>query len=105
MKKSISIWSFPFDWPLSRKLALAKEAGFSGFEIDLTDDGPVNLRSGKADLASVRREVESAGLELSGLATGLYWGANAASADESVRRKAADILNCQINAAANLGLD
>jgi L-ribulose-5-phosphate 3-epimerase len=105
MKKSISIWSFPFDWPLDRKLALAKEAGFSGFEIDLTEDGPVNLRSGKAELTAVRRQAESAGLELSGLATGLYWGANAASADASVRGKAAEILHCQINAAADLGLD
>src|SRR5580692_229519 len=105
MKKSISVWSFPFDWPLERKLKVAKEAGFSGFEIDLTEDGPVNLRSSQSDLAGVRRQVEAAGLELSGLATGLYWGANAASADEAVRRKAAGILSAQINAAAGLGLD
>jgi len=105
MKKSISVWSFPFDWPLERKLKLAKEAGFAGFEIDLTEDGPVNLRSSPADLAAVRRQVEAAGLQLSGLATGLYWGANAASADAAIRRKAADILQTQINAAAGLGLD
>lgn len=105
MKKSISIWSFPFDWPLERKLKVAKEAGFAGFEIDLTEDGPVNLRSGKAELAAVRRQVESAGLQLSGLATGLYWGANAASADPAVRAKAAAILDAEIKAAAELGLD
>ena len=105
MKKSISTWSFPFDWPLARKLRLAKEAGFAGFEIDLTEDGPVNLASGAAELAKVRKEVEAAGLQLSGLATGLYWGANAASADEAVRRKAAGILRREIECAAGLGLD
>jgi L-ribulose-5-phosphate 3-epimerase len=105
MKKSISVWSFPFDWPLERKLRLAKEAGFAGFEIDLAEDGPVNLRSTPAELAKVRAQVEAAGLQLSGLATGLYWGANGASADAAIRRKAAEILAAQINAAAGLGLD
>jgi len=105
MKKSISVWSFPFEWPLERKLKLAHEAGFAGFEIDLTDDGPVSPKSGAKELKEVRRQVEAAGLQLSGLATGLYWGANAASADPAVRRKAADIVQHQIRCAAGLGLD
>lgn len=105
MKKSISIWSFPSDWPLERKLKLAKDAGFEGFEVDLTEEGPVNMKSGARDLAAVRRQAESAGLRLSGLATGLYWGANAASANGNVRRKAARILERQILCAEGLGLD
>ena len=105
MKKSISIWSFPFDWPLDRKLKVAADAGFAGFEVDLTEDGPVNLKSDAKALAAVRKKVEAAGLELSGLATGLYWGANAASADPAVRAKAAGILEAEIGCAAGLGLD
>ena len=105
MKKSISVWSFPSAWPLERKLKLAAEAGFAGFEIDLTEDGPVNLKSRARELAEVRRRVEKAGLQLSGLATGLYWGANAASADPAIRRKAAGILRREIECAAGLGLD
>ncbi len=105
MKKSISIWSFPFDWPLERKLALAREAGFAGFEIDLTDAGPVGMKTSAEELRSVRRAVEGAGLQLSGLATGLYWGANAASADASVRQRAEGILSRQIECAAHLGID
>lgn len=105
MKKSISIWSFPFDWPLERKLALAREAGFAGFEIDLTDSGPVGMTTSAEDLRAVRRAVESAGLQLSGLATGLYWGANAASADPAVRQKAEAILRRQIECAQHLGID
>jgi hexulose-6-phosphate isomerase len=105
MKKSISIWSFYTNGTLEDKLKLAKEAGFAGFEIDLSEDGPVNLKSGKDDLLEVRRLVEKAGLELSGLATGLYWGSNAASAKAETRAQAAAILKKQIEAAALLGID
>lgn len=105
MKKSISIWSFPFDWPLEKKLALAREAGFAGFEIDLTDTGPVGMSTSAEELRAVRRAVENAGLQLSGLATGLYWGANAASADAAVRQRAEAILRRQIECAAELGID
>ena len=105
MKFSISTWSFPAAWPLAQRLRLASEAGFAGFEIDLTADGPVNLQSTAEELAAVRAQVEQAGLQLSGLATGLYWGANAASADPAVRARATHILHRQIECAAALGLD
>ena len=105
MKKSINVWSFPFDWSLEKKLNLAKDAGFSGFEIDLSEEGPVNLKSTPKQLTKIRRQADAAGLQLTGLATGLYWGANPASADKSVRLKAAEILNRQINCASALGLD
>lgn len=105
MKKSISTWSFYGDCNLERKLHLAKEAGFSGFEIDLSDDGPVNLKSTEADLKAVRSLADKCELQLSGLATGLYWGANACSADPAVRKKAAAILKKQIECASALGID
>lgn len=105
MKKSISVWSFPFDWDLDRKLALARAAGFAGFEIDLTENGPVSLSSTDAELAAVRRKFDAAGLVPSGLATGLYWGANAASADPAARQRAEAILRAQIRGAQRLGID
>lgn len=105
MKKSISIWSFYGQWNLEEKLRLAKDAGFEGFEIDLSEDGPVNLKSSVADLKAVRALAEKCGVTLSGLATGLYWGANACSTDPVVRDKAAAILHQQIRCAAALGID
>ena len=105
MKKSISIWSFYGNWNLEEKLHLAKAAGFEGFEIDLSADGPVNLGSTAADLKAVRAAAKRSGVALSGLATGLYWGANACSADRAVREKAAAILRKQIECASALGLD
>jgi L-ribulose-5-phosphate 3-epimerase len=105
MKKSISIWSFYIKGSLEDKLVLAREAGFTGFEIDLSEEGPVNLKSNKDDLLDIRRKVEKSGLELSGLATGLYWGSNAASNNPEVRKKAAAILTKQIETAQILGIE
>ena len=105
MKKSINIWSFYENWSLPEKLRLARDAGFAGLEIDLSEAGPVNLKSTPADLKAVRVLAEKCGLQLSGLATVLYWGANAASADLATREKAARILQKQIECAAALGID
>jgi L-ribulose-5-phosphate 3-epimerase len=105
VKKSISIWSFFGDWPLERKFQIAKDAGFSGVEIDLSDAGPVTPSSSTEDLNAVRKCANRVGIELTGLATGLYWGANPASADPNVRIKAGNILKHQIAAAHELGID
>mgnify|MGYP001396214860 CR=1 FL=1 len=95
MKASISTWSFPGAMPLEQKLNLARAAGFEGFELDFTEDGPVKLDSTPADLRAVRKLLDDHGLVPSGLATGLYWGANPASADPAVRARAARILERQ----------
>ena len=105
MKKSINIWSFPANLSLGDKLHLAREAGFEGFEIDLSEDGPLTLSSSTKEFAEVRASAERAGVQLSGLATGLYWGANPASADPAVRSRAYTILTKQIEVANALGLD
>ena len=105
MKKSISIWSFHGQWNLEEKLRLAQAAGFEGFEIDLSEDGPVNFGTSAADLNALRLLAEQCGVQLSGLATGLYWGANACSADAATREKASRILRRQIECASALGID
>lgn len=105
MKKAINIWSFFGPWNLEEKCKIAAEAGFSGIEIDLTEDGPVDFKKSGKELADVRKTAEAAGLEPTGLACALYWGANAASADEQNRKKADEILSRQIECAAALGLD
>ena len=105
MKKSVGICCFYGNWSIEEKFVLAKEAGFKGFEIDLSEDGPVNLKSTPAELKSFRALAEKHGLELTGLMSFLYWGANAASSDSAVRAKATAILNRQIECAQQLGID
>jgi len=105
MRKAINIWSFPFDWDLEKKIRIAAEAGFEGFEPDLSDDGPLGLKSTATEIREVARQIRSHGLEITSLATGLYWGANAASESARNRRSAARILRKQIETAARLGVD
>ncbi len=105
MKKSIGICCFYGNWSIEEKFVLAKEAGFTGFEIDLSEDGPVNMTSTPDELNAFRALAEKHGLELSGLMSFLYWGANAASADPEIREKAAKLLARQIEAAHLLGID
>lgn len=105
MKKSINIWSFDPALSLRQKFELAREAGFEGIEVELAETGPVSLESGAAQLREVQALAADNGLQLSGLATGLYWGANAASADNATRERAAQILSRQIEVAQGLGID
>lgn len=105
MKKSICSCSFYGNWTIDQKFKLAREAGFEGFEIDMSEDGPVNLKSSDADLKAFRKNAESQGLTLGSLATFLYWGANGCSDDPKNREKAAEILKRQIEVAAGIGAD
>ena len=105
MKKSISIWSFPSDWDFAAKLDAAQAAGFEGFEPELAHSGPIQPGTTPAELAATRALAEAKGLTLSGLATGMYWGANAASGRREVRQEAAKILIRQIEIANALGID
>lgn len=105
MKKSINIWSFCGSWTLEEKFAMAAEAGFAGIEPELAEDGPIGMANSDESVLEVKALAEKNSLELTGLATGLYWGANGASADVSVREKAATILERQIHCASLLGID
>ncbi len=105
MRKSINSWSLPATLALPDKLRLAREAGFEGFEIDLSDDGPLTLSSSRKEIEAVRKLAEQSGVQLSGLATGLYWNANPASNNPVIRARAEAILNKQVEIAQILGLD
>ena len=105
MKKSISIWSFYGDWDLKQKLQLAKDAGFEGFEIDVSGDGPINLETSNEELDQIAELVDEVGITLSGLATGMYWEFNPASSVEETQAKARQVLDKQIHSAAHLNID
>lgn len=105
MKKSISIWSFRPEWDWEHSFQLAHANGFTGIEIDLSRDGRIPLDFNEAPIQSVRALAEKHSLELSGLATLLYWEANGASDKPEVRAAAASLLKTQIQAASALGID
>lgn len=105
MKKGINIWSFGDGTPIKDAIATAKDAGFDGIELALNETGELGLEASDADLAEIKQRLSDAGLELAGLATGLYWSYAMTSESEANRTKAIDVCKKQIETAAKLGAD
>lgn len=104
MKKGISIWSFPND-TLKNNFELAKKAGFEGVEVALDETGEVSLQSTEKDLLSVKRQAEDCGIELYSVASGLYWSYWLNDDDETVRKKAKDVVKKHLETASILGCE
>jgi L-ribulose-5-phosphate 3-epimerase len=105
MKKGINIWSFPSNLKIKDCIALAKKAGFDSIELALNDKGDLSLESSIEEVNGYRSFADEIGIELSSLATGLYWGTSLTSDSEETRKRAEQILHKQIDFAAALGVD
>ncbi|WP_172251384.1 sugar phosphate isomerase/epimerase family protein [Saccharibacillus deserti] len=105
MKKGINIWSFPEGKPILECAVLAQKAGFDGIELSLNESGELGLESSEREVLTLRRQIEELGLEISGLATGLYWSYSMTSESETTRTRAVEIGRKQLETAAALGAD
>lgn len=105
MKKGINAWSFPAGMGTKDCIRLAKSAGFEGIELALAEEGELSLDSGKAEVTELRAFAHDTGIELTSLASGLYWTYSLTSNSESTRSKALDIGRKQLETAAQLGVD
>ncbi|RLE79774.1 MAG: hypothetical protein DRJ52_07770, partial [Thermoprotei archaeon] len=97
MKKSINLWSI-IGWKYTGKPSIeeiieyVKEAGYDGFEMicDLNLLHPDKLS--KEDRRKIVEKARSLGLEISSLATGVFWRLNLGSTDENLRKQGLDYL-------------
>ena len=105
MKKGISIWSFPAGMNIYECIKLAAAAGFEGIEPALNEEGDMSLNSTEDEIRSYRQAASDAGIEITSLATGLYWGYSLTSGNAGTREKAKNIVRKQLDAAAILGVD
>ncbi|MFC5531444.1 sugar phosphate isomerase/epimerase family protein [Cohnella yongneupensis] len=105
MKKGINIWSFPGGMSLADSIRLAKTAGFEGIEPALGATGELGLDCTERELLEIRKTAEDTGIELTSLASGLYWDYSLTSSDASIRAKARDIVKKQLESASVLGVD
>ena len=105
MKKGINIWSFKNGMAVAECIAMAKDAGFDGIELSLNEKGEVSLESTEKDILGIKKIAQDVGLEISSLASGLYWSYPATSSDPKIRQKSKDIVKKQIDTAALLGAD
>ena len=105
MKKGISIWSFPSEMKIIECMKMAKEAGFDGIELALNETGFMSLNSTEDEIKGYKEMAENIGIEISSLATGLYWDYSLTSSNEEICNKAKEIVRKQLDAASILGVD
>lgn len=105
MKKGISIWTFPNDMKLADCFRLAKKAGFAGVEVALSEEGELGLEVTETGAKRVLEQAQEAGVNVTSLATGLFWRFSLASDDPEVKEKAARILEKLVQVANWLGVD
>ncbi len=110
MKKGISYWSFGADLgnanpSYSSVFSLAKKLKFDSVEasISSSSDSIIKFDSKTAELKVVASEAKKAGVEISSLATGEFWGVPPTSNDTKIRAKASKLIKDQIRVAAELG--
>ncbi|NOV00740.1 sugar phosphate isomerase/epimerase family protein [Paenibacillus planticolens] len=105
MKKGINIWSFPGSMNVEQCIAVAKDAGFDGIELALNETGELSLESNESEIKQYRQLADDKGIELTSLASGLYWTYSLTSGHAGTRQKAKDIVKKQLESAAILGVD
>lgn len=105
MKKGINIWSFPGSMKVDDCITTAKKAGFDGIELALNETGQLSLESSESEVRGYRQHANDTGIEISSLATGLFWSYSLTSSQPQVRQKAKDIVKKQLEHAATLGVD
>ncbi len=105
MKKGINAWSFPAGMGAKECIRLAKSAGFDGIELALAETGELSLSGGEKEALELKAYAKETGIELSSLASGLYWDYPLTSNDEAIRRKGLDVAKKQLETAAAIGVD
>jgi len=114
MRKSISEWSFPDNMSLRDRMTLAKEAGFDGFEVALNEDDEAGSRSNlgllcmqsfEDDATRVVGTARRVGIEISGVACGLYWNYSLTADDPEERSKAMAVSRTLLRSARIVGVD
>ena len=105
MKKAINWWAFPAGLSYQETVGMAKDAGFEGIEPVLNEKGFFSLESPRSEFEYLRAEADAARIELTSLATGLYWQYPFTSDDPDIRAKGVEIAKFQLNAASWLGVD
>lgn len=111
MKKSINYWSFAEKLANGSKMSLkdcmqlAKRAGFEAIELTVAEEGELSLNSTRRDVEKIVQAAEEVGIELSSLATGLFWDYSLSSSNDKVKDKAKGIVKKMLELASYLGTD
>ncbi len=88
MKKGINVWAFPESYSLEEILQLAQACGFEALELSYGLDGPLTAETTDAEAAALAQRCRDAGIDVSSLASGIFWKVNLLSDDADERTAA-----------------
>ncbi|QEG34464.1 Xylose isomerase-like TIM barrel [Bythopirellula goksoeyrii] len=91
--------------PLSDALGLAQSAGFEGLELCIGTEGVLTPATSQSDCEAIRRRIESSGLVVETLASGMSWALSPTSDDSQVRDRSIELHLGAIERAAWLGCE
>ena len=105
MIKSISQWAFESTRPLDEVFQMARESGFEAVEVAIAADGEITPQTTAEECAHIVEKARVANIQLSSLASGLGWSNPLTASDETVRRRAIEIVAASLRVAKSLGVD
>lgn len=104
LTKGISYWSFAGGLegtkPIADAFVEAKNAGFESVEACLSETGDVSLQTTEAKAKEIIKAASDAGVQISSVATGLFWAKSLTASDPKVRAEALEIGKKLIDVAA-----
>jgi len=107
VKKGINYWSFPGGLEGKKDFATAvreaKELGFQGIEVCLFTEGPLSIEMGDADIAKLRKTLDSAGVEAASVTCGALWENQLTASDPKKREMGKHIVTRCLEVAGKLG--
>jgi len=105
MKKGINRWAFPAAMGINECMRRAKEAGFEGIEVVIAEQGEINLKSVSDEMEKIVAASNQIGIELTSIATGLFWDYSLTSENVQVRERSKGIVRKMLELASYLKVD
>jgi hexulose-6-phosphate isomerase len=107
MITAINYWSFERglsnEHPIRESAIQARAAGFEAIELAIAESGVLSVTSSLADCRRIRADVESIGLRLELIASGMTWGCSPSHPDPNIRCKAIELQKAALQRVAWLG--
>ncbi len=102
-QKGINGWAFAKGTRWAEAAVLAKAAGFQSIEPILEAEGELTPQTGQAECRAIGDAIRQTGLDVSSLATGLFWETSYTAPDPSVRQQAVELTRAALQRARWLG--
>ena len=91
MYPALNAWSLPDLHSVDEQIAATAAAGFAGLELVVGDDGALRPDTPVQEFARLAERAAAAGLQITSLASALFWHCNYGSPDGGDRRRAWDL--------------